>query len=236
MRGTTGGAQPLLAPVRRAPQRGGVARLRRDRAQLAKLGDETVSIFVEVATEGGGHWSAGGRRPRKPEPKAEVTFGNSSLGRVFPSLDAGRSLGDLNYLGAFLLTFVANATIVVPIPYLPIVGQIAVAAPSALPVVLLAALGSALGESTGFFLGRAGEGVASGSRVYRWMHRFAERPLASGLLLFVLAAPLNPLFDVAGIAAGALGLRYRVFLIATFLGRVLRFAVLAMVMLRVAGG
>jgi uncharacterized membrane protein YdjX (TVP38/TMEM64 family) len=41
-----------------------------------------------------------------------------------------------------------------------------------------------------------------------------------------LAAPLNPFFDVAGIAAGAIGMRYRVFFVAVFTARMVRLAVI----------
>jgi membrane protein DedA with SNARE-associated domain len=41
-----------------------------------------------------------------------------------------------------------------------------------------------------------------------------------------LAVPLNPLFDVAGLAAGAMGMRYRVFFIAVFAARIVRFALI----------
>jgi len=109
----------------------------------------------------------------------------------------------------------------------PIVIRAAEAAPSAAAVVVVAAAaGSMLGESVSFFVGRAGKRIVSGSRVYRVLHRIAHRPVLAGLFLFVLAAPLNPLFDLAGLAAGALGLRYGIFAGSVFLGRLARFSVI----------
>ena len=109
---------------------------------------------------------------------------------------------------------------------MPIVIRAADVAPSAALVVAAAAAGSMLGESVSFFLGRAGKQIVSGSRVYRMLERIVHRPVLAGLFLFVLAAPLNPLFDIAGLAAGALGLRYGIFAAAVFLGRLARFAVI----------
>jgi membrane protein YqaA with SNARE-associated domain len=62
--------------------------------------------------------------------------------------------------------------------------------------------------------------------IYRRLHRVAERPVFAGVLLFVFAAPLNPIFDVAGLAAGAVGVPFRVFFIAVFAARLLRLAVI----------
>ncbi|MSQ37042.1 MAG: DedA family protein [Chloroflexi bacterium] len=136
------------------------------------------------------------------------------------------AFGQLLYPGVFLLTFFANASVVVPVPYVPIVLRVADAAPSAALVVAAAAAGSMLGESVSYFVGRAGKQIVSGSRIYRALERLVHRPVLAGILLFLLAAPLNPFFDIAGLAAGALGLRYGIFAAAVFLGRLTRFAVI----------
>ncbi|HUG06767.1 MAG TPA: VTT domain-containing protein [Candidatus Limnocylindria bacterium] len=130
------------------------------------------------------------------------------------------------YVGAFLVCLLANALVAVPIPYIPIIAHIGATADSAAIVVALAALGSVLGESVAFLIGRAEEGLISERPIYRRLHRLAERKWLSGLLLFALAVPLNPLFDVAGLAAGAVGMRYRVFFVAVFAGRLVRLALI----------
>jgi membrane protein YqaA with SNARE-associated domain len=130
------------------------------------------------------------------------------------------------YVGALLVSFFANALVAVPIPYIPIIAHIGATADSAAIVVALAALGSVLGESVAFFIGRAEQGLVSEHPMYRRLHRIAERKWLAGLVLFALAAPLNPLFDVAGLAAGAMGMRYRVFFVAVFAARILRFALI----------
>ena len=47
-------------------------------------------------------------------------------------------------------------------------------------------------------------------------------PVRAFVALFALAAPPNPLFDVAGMAAGAFGVPFWVFASAVFCGRFVR--------------
>jgi membrane protein YqaA with SNARE-associated domain len=130
------------------------------------------------------------------------------------------------YIGAFVVCFLANALVAIPIPYIPIVAHIGATAESAAIVVALGALGSVLGESVAFLLGRAEQGLVSEHPIYRRIHSVAQRELLAGGLLFLLSVPLNPVFDIAGLAAGAVGVRYRVFFTAVFLGRLVRLAVI----------
>lgn len=136
------------------------------------------------------------------------------------------ALTSFAYVGAFLVCFVANAVVAIPVPYIPIIAHIGATADSAAVVVALGALGSALGESVAFLVGRAEEGLVSEHPLYKRLHRLAERKWLAGLVLFGLAVPLNPLFDVAGLAAGAMGMRYRVFFVAVFAARIVRLALI----------
>jgi len=130
------------------------------------------------------------------------------------------------YLGAFIVCFLANALIAIPIPYIPIVAHIGATAEMPWLVIALGALASVLGESVAFLAGRAEEGLVSEHPIYRRVHRVAERPLLAGAMLFAFAVPPNPIFDIAGLAAGAVGVRYRVFFIAVFAARLIRLAVI----------
>jgi membrane protein YqaA with SNARE-associated domain len=130
------------------------------------------------------------------------------------------------YAGAFLVCLIANAVVAIPIPYIPIIAHIGATAQSPALVIALGALGSVLGESVAYVVGRAEQGLVSEHPLYKRLHRLAERKWLAGLVLFGLAVPLNPLFDVAGLAAGAMGMRYRVFFIAVFAARVLRLALI----------
>jgi len=138
------------------------------------------------------------------------------------------AFGNYAYLGVFLITAIANATVIIPVPYIPIVARVAAQSDSLLLVILAGALGSALGESVAFFVGRSGRGAVADTRFYRWVQRQLRHPWRAFIVLFLLAAPPNPLFDVAGLTAGALGLPYGLFLVAVFLGRIIRIGLIAL--------
>jgi len=139
------------------------------------------------------------------------------------------ALGGLNYAGAFLLTFVANAAVVVPVPYIPIVAHMATEAESAAVVVVLAALGSALGECVAFYVGRVEKELFTGHPWFERIRYFFRYEWRAAIFLFFFAIPLNPVFDVGGLGAGALGMRLRTFFIPVLLGRVVRFTIIAAV-------
>ncbi len=134
--------------------------------------------------------------------------------------------GRYGYLGVFLITLLANASIVVPIPYPGVVVQLAQDL-NVVGVATLGAAGSVLGETTAFLVGRAGKGVVEETSFYQWLSRQLSTPARAFIVLFLLSAPPNPFFDVAGLTAGTLGVPLPIFLAATFLGRIVRMLLLA---------
>ncbi|MCL5257167.1 MAG: VTT domain-containing protein [Chloroflexi bacterium] len=129
------------------------------------------------------------------------------------------AMGSYGYLGVFAVTLLASGGLVVPVPYLAIV----VAAGTYLnPVLvgLVAGLAASLGELTGYILGYSGRGVAEKVPFYHkaegWMNRYG---LAT---IFVLSVVPNPLFDAAGLAAGALRVRVSRFWMVCFVGKTIR--------------
>jgi len=145
------------------------------------------------------------------------------------------ALGGLAYAGAFAATFIANAAVVIPVPYIPVVAQILRSADNTALVVLLAALGSAMGESVAYFVGRVEKDLFTGHRWYERIHGFFTHEWRAGLFLFFFAIPLNPFFDGGGFGAGALGIRFPVFFVAVFLGRIVRLAILAVIAIGLLG-
>jgi membrane protein YqaA with SNARE-associated domain len=139
-----------------------------------------------------------------------------------------RIFGAYAYLGVFIVTLVANATTIVPVPYITVVACIAGQSNNLALVALAGALGSALGESVAFFIGRSGRAIAEETRFYDWVRRQLRHPWRAFAVLFGLAAPINPAFDIAGLAAGALGVPYWLFFTAVFLGRLIRFWLIAL--------
>ena len=133
-------------------------------------------------------------------------------------------LGAYGYLGVFLLTLLASASIVLPSPAL---GVAALAGKTLNPwiVGLLGGVAAGLGEITGYMAGRGGSPLVARSRLYprvaRWVQRWGV------LTIFVLAFIPGPVLDLAGIAAGTMRMPFRRFLIACLVGKVLRFVAVA---------
>ena len=138
-----------------------------------------------------------------------------------------RGYNVLGYLVAFGVTALANASVVVPIPYPGVIAQLARVLGNPVGVALAGAAGSTLGETTAFLIGRAGRGVVEDTRFYRWLKPQLRSPTRAFVVLFLLSAPPNPFFDVAGLTAGSLGVSFRIFLVATFLGRIIKLLIFA---------
>jgi membrane protein YqaA with SNARE-associated domain len=134
--------------------------------------------------------------------------------------------GNYGYLGVFLVTLLANASVFVPVPYPGIVAKLATDLNVA-GIAVLGAAGSVLGETTGYLVGRAGRGVVEKTAFYLWLQRQLRTPVRAFVVLFLLSAPPNPFFDIAGLAAGSLGVPFWVFASATFCGRIVRLVILA---------
>lgn len=137
--------------------------------------------------------------------------------------------GAYGYGGAFGLALLSSATVLVPSVALGAALRFgAVATLHPLLVGLLSGLGAGLGESTGYLAGRSGSELArlDKRRSYRRIAGWVER--RGSLTVFVLAAIPLPLIDLAGIAAGALGLGYRRFVLACVAGKIARFVPLAL--------
>jgi membrane protein YqaA with SNARE-associated domain len=143
---------------------------------------------------------------------------------VFLISDQVAAFGRYGYPGIFVLSLLSSATIVLPAPSLAVVSVMgAVLNPVA--VGLAAGAGEALGELTGYAAGYSGRAVVADQvryeRVVAWTHRY-------GLwLILVLSIVPNPLFDLAGIAAGALHVPLKHFLLVCWLGKTVKTTVFA---------
>jgi membrane protein YqaA with SNARE-associated domain len=111
------------------------------------------------------------------------------------------SLQHYGYAGIFLIEFIANASVLLPIPG----SLVAIAvAPLFNPLLLAltASLGAALGEIVAYVAGLSGSRLIHHpgwyDRIHTWLEKFG------GITILLMAAIPNPLFDTAGLAAGAL--------------------------------
>ena len=130
----------------------------------------------------------------------------------------------LGYPAVFLVSLFGNATLIVPVPAFAVVctgGTIL----HPLLVGILGGTGQALGEMTGYIAGFGGQGFFQKGRYYQRINNWVER---RGWVAIVLLGLIpNPLFDFAGLAAGALRMPAWKFLAAAAVGKTIRSVIIA---------
>ena len=130
------------------------------------------------------------------------------------------------YLGVFAISLIGAASIFLPTPAIaavfgggvlldPLLGI-----PTPILVGLAAGLGEALGEFTGYAAGYGG-GAAIQDRAFygvvrSWMHRHGT------ITMFIFSAIPNPIFDVAGIIAGATRMPWLRFFLSVWAGKTVK--------------
>jgi membrane protein YqaA with SNARE-associated domain len=139
---------------------------------------------------------------------------------ILTPVEMVQKLGNYGYAGIFLLTLLANATIILPSPALA-AAFLGGAALNPWIVGIVSGIAAGIGETTGYMAGYSGSELASRSKLYsrveHWVRRWGM------LTIFVLAAIPSPIIDLAGIAAGVLRLRFRSYLLACIAGKIVRY-------------
>jgi membrane protein YqaA with SNARE-associated domain len=132
------------------------------------------------------------------------------------------------YGGVFIVTLLGGMTLFIPGPTM-VATFVAGRALNPLIVSMVAGCGSALGEFTGYSAGYASRGFVSAEvNQSRWYYRLFRWITAYPFLaIFLLAAIPNVLTDMSGIIAGRIEYPFPKFLLATFLGKSIRFGVAA---------
>lgn len=153
-------------------------------------------------------------------------------------------LETLGYPGIFVATFLGTATLFFPVPGLTAAGQALVVAGgetlNPVAVVAVAAAGMTLAETTAYAAGAIGRGVAEerqmplGGRLGEWLRAAAGwvdwlMARYGFVTLMVLAGVPNPLFEFAGITAGAVRMNFWRFLLAVAIGKTARAVLLVVV-------
>jgi uncharacterized membrane protein YdjX (TVP38/TMEM64 family) len=144
---------------------------------------------------------------------------------VFAFRDSLSRFATLGYAGVFLTSLIGNATLILPVPSLVFVFAAGGTLPNPFLVGLVAGIGSTIGELTGYLAGYGSNTFIEHNRTYNRIRDWVER---SGLWAIALLAFIpNPLFDLAGFAAGTLGIPLRLFLFATFMGKLFKNVLIA---------
>ena len=172
--------------------------------------------------------------------QAGVEKGRGLMGKIIPLLiiclviaitvglflyrERVSEFGGYGYLGAFLISLVGNATVILPVPSFMIIIALG-AAFNPFLVGLTSALGGTIGEMTCYLLGYSGRGIAENRSIYdravKWLQRWGA------LTVFVFAVTPSP-FDVMGMVAGLLRYPFWKFFLACLCGKVIKYIVLAL--------
>jgi len=139
--------------------------------------------------------------------------------------DEVRKLQALGLPGIFLLSILANSTVIIPVPGVVLTTTMATVFPPVW-VAFAAGSGAALGELTGYLAGFSGQVVIENRKYYQrvveWMGKYG------GWTILFLAFIPNPAFDMAGIVAGALKMPVHKFLLYCWVGKMLKMLVFAL--------
>lgn len=151
-------------------------------------------------------------------PVVVITLGVMLLAPRIPNLQA------YGLPGIFLLSLLANATLILPVPGVFITSTMATVMPP-LGVALAAGSGAALGELTGYLAGYSGQVAVENRPKYQkfvdWMRKYG------GWTILLFSFIPNPAFDMAGIVAGALKMPVHKFLLWCWVGKVLKMLMFA---------
>jgi len=143
---------------------------------------------------------------------------------IYNIRDHVEEFASYGYPGIFLVALMANATVFLPAPGVAVVfamGSIF----NPLGVALAAGTGGTLGELSGYLAGFSGQAVIENTNVYDRIHPWVVKYGSWAIL--VLAAVPNPFFDIAGVAAGIAKMPLRQFLVACWIGQLIKMAVFA---------
>jgi membrane protein YqaA with SNARE-associated domain len=130
-----------------------------------------------------------------------------------------RALKGFGYVGAFVISILGGATIIIPVPMLAVVFALGKVMEYTWLVGISAALGELVGALTIYMTGHgAGRAISSSKHgkiqsAYEKMLGIMER--RGPLTLFIVASVINPFFYPAALAAGALrfGLKKYIFIV-----------------------
>jgi uncharacterized membrane protein YdjX (TVP38/TMEM64 family) len=159
-----------------------------------------------------------------------ILFASYAIAYFVLNLDLD-ALKDWGYLGIFFIAMAGSATIVLPTPSTVaifgggIVLDPVLGVPAPLMVGLVAGLGDAIGEFSGYGLGYASADALRNRRIYATFEGWMRR---NGVLtIFLLSTFPNPFFDLVGTAAGSSRMPARRFFLATLAGKTVKDVFLA---------
>ena len=127
----------------------------------------------------------------------------------------------IGYTSIWFLSFIAAALIFLPVSALASVCVAVAVDLNPFIVAVVAASAESIGELTGYMAGMGGKSFFERNRFYLRFKNFFLR--YAGLTIVLFSIIPNPLFDIAGVAAGSILYPVRKFLLLVFMGKVVKF-------------
>jgi len=136
---------------------------------------------------------------------------------VFLNRDKLQHIGNFGLIGVFFLCFLSNATVFLPAPGLIV---IVTASTFMHPILvsLAGALGTTLGELTGYFSGRVGKKISNKefSKLGKAIQKYGTP------VVFIFALLPFPIFDIIGVASGYFGVKWYKFIATCLPGKFIK--------------
>lgn len=144
---------------------------------------------------------------------------------IYSIRNEAEQLAAYGYPGIFLLSLLAYATVLLPAPGVAVVFTMG-GVFNPFFVALAAGAGAALGELSGYLAGFSGQAAIERADLYQRLSKWMSSN--GNLTVLVLSAIPNPFFDLAGVAAGALKMPPKRFLLWCWIGETLKMMMFAL--------
>jgi membrane protein DedA with SNARE-associated domain len=140
-----------------------------------------------------------------------------------------REMREWGYVGAFVISILGGATIIIPVPMLAVIFALGGAMDGPWQVALLgmvAALGEVIGGLTIYMTGHgAGQAISTNKnsrlqKAYERMLGFIRR--RGAIALFLVTFIVNPFFYPAAFACGALRMEMKKFILVVIAGKIIK--------------
>jgi membrane protein YqaA with SNARE-associated domain len=137
-----------------------------------------------------------------------------------------KGLQEYGYVGAFFISILGGATVIIPVPMLALVFALG----GVMPFPWLVALSAALGELVGaliIYMTGQGAGKAIGSNKHGRIQRAYDKMLGlmerrGAITLFVVTSIVNPFFYPAAFACGALRFGLKKYITIVLVGKIIK--------------
>lgn len=145
---------------------------------------------------------------------------------IFVFRDKVTAIGEIGYIGIFVLCFLSNLTVFLPAPSLMVVVSYSQVLSPVL-VAIIGALGTTFGEMSGYLLGGAIENISKKwDKLISWIGSKIGNVY---LIVFIFALMPLPIFDFVGVYAGSKRVKIPLFFLACYSGKLIKMLFYALV-------